>query len=216
MFIHSINIGQPQMRRRNGAEVLTGGDKQPVPSADLHVLGFAGDGQADTVNHGGADKAVCVYSLDHYPHWEQVLGRSLEPGAFSENLTVAGIREDAICIGDTFQVGTAVVQVSQPRTPCAKLAGKHGAPQLVKWVSDANATGFYLRVVQEGSVARGDSFTLMQAHADRITIAAVDDIIFDRSHDRALIAHLAQMPEFGASGRALFNRRLMQLRGAAS
>ena len=84
MQVISINIGQPQMRLRNGAHVLTGGDKQPVTSAYLHTLGLADDGQADTVNHGGADKAVCVYAFDHYPHWEQVLGRSLEPGAFSE------------------------------------------------------------------------------------------------------------------------------------
>ena len=217
MQVISINIGQPHMRLRNGAHVLTGGDKQPVTSAYLHTLGFADDGQADTINHGGADKAVCVYPFDHYGHWEQVLRRSLEPGAFSENLTVQGIDEKTVCIGDVFQVGEALLQVTQPRTPCAKLAGKHGEPQLVKWVADANATGFYMRVLREGTVARGDAFTLVEAHPARISIAAVDDIIFDRerSRDAALIAKLVEMPEFGDSGRAIFRRRLAKLQEQA-
>lgn len=213
MRIHSVNIAQPQLRARNGAEVLTGGDKLPVAGADLHTLGLAGDDQADKVNHGGADKAVCVYSYDHYPYWEQKLGRTLAPGAFSENLTVQGIDEREVCIGDVFQAGSALVQVSMPRTPCAKLAGKHDEPQLAKWVADANATGFYLRVLEEGQVAPGDSFTLVQAHPEHISVASVVDIIFDRSRDRALIARLAQMPEFGATGRALFAKRLEKLAG---
>lgn len=210
MVIHSVNIGQPQWRQRNGAEVLTGGDKQPVASAELHSLGFAGDGQADMLNHGGESRAVCVYSFDHYAHWEQVLGRALQPGAFSENLTVTGVHEDEICIGDVFQAGTALLQVSLPRTPCAKLAGKHGEPQLAKWVADANATGFYMCVLQPGRVAQGDAFTLVEARPERISIAAVDDIIFDRRQDAALLARLVQMPEFEV-WRAVFSRRLAKL-----
>lgn len=211
MRVHSVNIGQPQMRLRNRVEVLTGGDKQPVANAYLHTLGLAGDGQGDTVNHGGADKAVCVYAFDHYPYWEQVLGHKLEPGAFSENLTVQGIDEKTVCIGDVFQVGKALLQVTQLRTPCAKLAGKHDEPQLVKWVADTNATGFYMRVLREGTIARGDAFTLVEAHPARISIADVDDIIFDRSTDTALMAKLVEMPEFGDSGRAIFRRRLAKL-----
>jgi MOSC domain-containing protein YiiM len=102
-----------------------------------------------------------------------------------------------------------------PRTPCAKLAGKHGEPRLAKWVADANATGFYLRVLEEGRVAAGDPFTLVQAHPERISIASVVDIIFDRSHDEALIARLLQMPEFGDSIRPWFAKRLEKLSGQA-
>jgi MOSC domain-containing protein YiiM len=213
MYIHSINIGIPQLRPRSGVKVLTGGDKQPVETAWLHRLGFAGDGQGDTVNHGGVDKAVCVYPFDHYPHWEQKLGRSLGVGAFSENLTVAGLNEEIVCIGDIFRAGTALLQVTQPRTPCSKLAGKHDEPHLIKWVSDANFTGFYMRVLEEGRVSRGDSFEMVRAHPDRISIAAVDDIIFDRGSDPELIARLVAMPEFGDSGRKIFARRLAKLTG---
>lgn len=211
MYIQSVNVGMPQMRLRNGGDVLTGGDKQPVPSAFLHMLGFEGDGQGDAVNHGGADKAVCIYSLDHYPHWEAVLQRPLPSGSFSENLTVMGLDEQKVCIGDIFRAGAALLQVTQPRTPCSKLAGKHGEPQLVKWVADANYTGCYMRVLAEGLVARGDAFELVQSHPDRISIAAVNDIIFDRHVDRGLMERLIEMPEFGDSGRRIFTRRLAKM-----
>jgi MOSC domain-containing protein YiiM len=213
MFIQSVNIGLPQMRSRNAGSVLTGGDKEPVGEAHLTPLGFEGDGQGDRVHHGGPDKAVCVYALDHYPHWERVLGRPLPPGSFSENLTVLGLDEHAIAIGDIFRAGEALVQVCQPRMPCAKLAAKLGEAQLVKWIADANFTGFYLRVLEEGRVARGDAFDLVEAHADRISIAAVNDIIYDRSADVSLIARLLELPEFGDSGRAIFAQRLAKAQG---
>jgi MOSC domain-containing protein YiiM len=215
MYVQSINVGLPELRARSGNDVLTGGDKLPVPSAYLRQLGFEGDGQADTVNHGGPDKAVCVYSLDYYGHWEHVLGRPLPPGSFSENLTVLGLDDADACIGDVYQVGGALLQVAQPRMPCAKLAAKLGEPQLVKWIADANYTGFYLRVLAEGPVARGDAFVRVETHKDRISIAAVNEIIYDRSADYALIARLASLPEFGESGRAIFTRRLARLAEAA-
>jgi MOSC domain-containing protein YiiM len=96
--------------------------------------------------------------------------------------------------------------------PCAKLAAKHGEPLLVKWIADANFTGFYMRVLAEGTVTRGDDFELVQAHSDRISIAAVNDIIYDRSIDLALITKLADLPEFGDSGRSIFARRLARLK----
>jgi MOSC domain-containing protein YiiM len=214
-FIQSVNIGRPQLRLRNGSDVLTGGDKQPVPSAFLYKLGFEGDGQGDSVNHGGADKAVCVYAVDHYPHWERILERPLPAGSFSENLTISNLDEHAVSIGDVFRAGAALLQVSQPRMPCAKLAAKHGEPQLVKWIADANFTGFYMRVLSEGLVARGDAFELLKSHPERISVAAVNDIIYGRSADPALIAKLAGLAEFGDSGRAIFANRLAQLTGGS-
>jgi MOSC domain-containing protein YiiM len=215
MYIQSVNLGLPQLRARNGSDVLTGGDKLPVASAYLRQLGFEGDGQGDTVNHGGADKAVCVYSLDYYGHWERTLQRPLPPGSFSENLTILGLDDAAACIGDVYRAGGALLQVAQPRMPCAKLAAKLGEPQLVKWIADANYTGFYMRVLEEGPVARGDAFTCVATHPDRISIAAVNDIIYDRSGDLALLARLAALPEFGESGRVIFARRLAKMAAEA-
>jgi MOSC domain-containing protein YiiM len=178
----------------------------------LRSCGFEGDGQADLVNHGGPEKAVCVYPFDHYAHWERELGRRLEPGAFSENLTVSGAVETEVCIGDVFRVGEAVVQVSQPRTPCSKLAGKNGERLLTKWVGQTGYTGYYLRVLSEGLVSVDDAFERVENHPDRISVADVDDVIFGRSEDLGLIESLANLPEFGADGRALFAQRLVRWR----
>jgi MOSC domain-containing protein YiiM len=127
MRIISVNVGLPTTRRYEGREVITGGAKKPVPHAMLRFENFDGDRQADQVNHGGFEKAVCVYPLDHYPYFKRQLERDLQPGAFSENLTVSGAIETEVCVGDVFRIGEATVQVSQPRMQCAKLAGKNGS-----------------------------------------------------------------------------------------
>ena len=205
----SLNVALPQAQLYGREEVRTGGAKKPVRNALLRTYGFDGDGQADLVNHGRVDKAVCVYPFDHYAHWESVFGHGLEPGAFSENLTISGAVETAVCIGDVFRVGEAVVQVSQPRTPCSKLAGKNGQRLLTKWVGQAGYTGFYMRVLSEGLVRSGDAFERVESHPDLITVADVNGVIFGRSEDEGLIERLANLPEFG--GRALFAEILDRL-----
>ncbi len=208
MRVVSVNVGLPATLRYGAEEVVTGGLKRPVPGAWLRTDGFEGDGQADLANHGGEDKAVCVYPFDHYPYWEQALGRGLDPGAFSENLTVFGIVETEVCIGDVFGVGGATVRVSQPRTPCAKLAGKNGERLLTRWVGETGYTGFYLRVLSGGWVETGDAFEPVERHPDSISVADVNGVIFGRTEDPALVERLANLPEFAAGGRALFAERV--------
>jgi MOSC domain-containing protein YiiM len=209
--IVSLNVALPQVQRYGREELRTGGAKKPVPRALLRFEGFDGDGQADKVNHGGVDKAVCVYPFDHYAHWEKVFGRRLEPGAFSENLTVSGAVETGVCIGDVFRAGEAVLQVSQPRTPCSKLAGKNGQRLLPKWIGRTGYTGFYMRVLSEGLVSEGDPFERIENHPDLIAVADVNDVIYERSTDAGLIERLANLPEFGGDGRTRFARRLDRL-----
>jgi MOSC domain-containing protein YiiM len=154
---------------------------------------------------------VCVYPFDHYPYWSRQLGRDLKPGAFSENLTISGAIETEVCVGDVFRIGEASVQVSQPRMPCAKLAGKNESKRLPKLMVNVGYTGFYMRVLSEGLVAVGDSFDLFRAHPARITIAEVNSIIYEKSYDVALIERLAELAEFSEVGRTLYARRLEQL-----
>lgn len=215
MRVVSLNVALPSTQLYGQEEVFTGGAKRPVRRAMLRRLGFEGDGQGDTVNHGGLDKAVCVYPFGHYAHWEKVLGREIGPGGFSENLTVSGAVETEICIGDVFRAGGATVQVSQPRTPCGKLAAKNGERRFAKWVAQAGYTGFYMRVLSEGVVEEGNDFEIVERHPDRISIAAVNDAFLGRSHDETLISRLSTLPEFGADGRALFAARLARLRGVS-
>ena len=208
----SLNVGLPRAQHYGREVVWTAGAKGPVPEAMLRLHGFEGDDQADRRNHGGPDKAVCVYPFDHYPYWVRLLGRALDPASFSENLTVSGAVEDEVCIGDVFGVGEAVVQVSQPRTPCGKLAGKNRQRTLVRLITQAGFTGFYMRVLSEGLVSNGDGFEPIERHPDRIPVAAVNEIAFGRSEDERLIERLANLPEFGADGRAIFAERLERLR----
>jgi MOSC domain-containing protein YiiM len=208
MRIISLNVGLPSAQRYEGRELITGGAKEPVHSAVLRFGNFDGDRQADRVNHGGFERAVCVYPFDHYPYWNRQLGRDLQPGAFSENLTVSGAIETEVCVGDVFRIGEASVQVCQPRMPCAKLASKNGSKMLPKLMVSVGYTGFYMRVLSEGLVAAGDSFDLVLAHPDRITIADVNSIIYEKSYDLALIKRLAELAEFSEVGRTLFAQRL--------
>jgi MOSC domain-containing protein YiiM len=213
----SLNVGMPRTQYYGREVVWTAGLRKPVPNALLRLHGFQGDGQADRVNHGGVDKAVCVYAFDHYAHWEQALGRSLEPAAFSEQLTVSGAVESEVCIGDVFRIGEAIIQDSQPRTPCGKLAGKNGQRLLTKWVGQTGYIEFYMQVLSEGVLSEGvvrsgDPFDLIERHPDHISTTAVNDIIFGRSEDTGLISRLADLPEFGADDRALFAERLERLR----
>ena len=211
MRVVSVNVGLPARRRYGDEEVLTGCLMRPVPCAMLHPGGFEGDGQADLLNHGGEDKAVCVYPSDHYPYWERTMGRGLGPGAFSENLTVSGIVETEVCIGDVFGVGGATVRVSQPRTPCAKLAGKNAERLLTRWVGETGFTGFYMRVLSGGWVEAGDPFEPVERHPDSISVADVNGVIFGQTEDPALVERLANLPEFAAGARALFAERLERL-----
>jgi MOSC domain-containing protein YiiM len=206
-----LNVGLPRAQHYGREVVWTAGAKRPLPNAVLRFHAFEGDGQADRLNHGGVDKAVCVYPFDHYAHWSKLFGRTLEPASFSENLTVSSAVENEVCIGDVFRMGKAVVQVSQPRTPCGKLAGKNGQRLLARRVAQTGYTGFYMRVLSEGPISIGDAFELVERHPDRISIIAVNDIVFRRSEDERLIERLANLPELGADGLALFAERLERL-----
>lgn len=180
--IESLNIGKPRTEMFGGKEVTTGICKKPV-SGPLHLkkTGFEGDGVADLKHHGGDDKAVCVYSMDHYPYWEEVLGMKMPVAAFGENLSVLNLSEDDVCIGDIFQLGTAIVIVSQPRQPCKTLALRYGRNDLVKLVVDSGYTGFYFKVMREGVVERTDNPVLMERDCHNVTISFANNIFH---HDR--------------------------------
>ncbi len=182
MIVESLNVGLPKKEIFDGKEIITGICKGPV-SVSLHLgkLGFDGDGVADTKNHGGPDKAVCVYSLDHYPYWGELLGIKLPPAAFGENLSVSNLKEEEVCIGDIFLLGTAAVQISQPRQPCRTLAARYGRNDLVKLVVNSGFTGFYFRVLQEGIVEMGTPLVLMEKDPHEISVAFANRIFH---HDR--------------------------------
>jgi MOSC domain-containing protein YiiM len=156
--IVSLQIGIPATYRDDGgASFESAIHKQPVAGRlALGLLGLEGDEQVDTKHHGGPDKALCVYPSVHLRHWGARLGRELGPGAFGENLSVDGQDETDVCIGDVFAIGDVRVEVSQPRQPCFKLARRWGAKELAHWVQTSGKVGWYLRVLEPGTLAAGD------------------------------------------------------------
>jgi len=201
----SIQIGRP---------TALGGDepwvtsilKTPV-SAPLMLdwLDLEGDEQADLSVHGGRDKAVCVYSSDHFPFWQATLARpDLGPGAFGENFTVSGLVEQTICLGDVFEIGEAVVQVSQPRSPCWKLGRKWERLDLPKLVLREGRTGWYFRVLQPGIVAPEQALTLTERPYASWTIAAVNRLAYAKKSEGLQDERraLAECPALAESWRA--------------
>lgn len=208
--IVSINIGLPQVLvDLEGTEVTTGFSKSSIQgSIYLAMLNFEGDGQADLKHHGGVDKAVCVYPAEHYDYWRKALDRDFGSAAFGENLTTRGLTEKDVCIGDMFKLGEAVVQVTQPRQPCYKLAFKHKVRNLPLLVQDTGFTGYYFRVLKEGWVSAADQLQLIQPDSAQITIAYANQIMHhDKTHKQGIEAVL-HVSALSASWRRTLQNRL--------
>ena len=207
--IVSLNVGRPEPFRWNGKTLLTGIFKKPAAGRRyLSRTGLEGDGQADLKHHGGTEKAVCVYSYEHYPFWEEALRRQLAPGAFGENLTLLGRAEEEVCIGDTYRWGEAVLQVSQPRQPCFKLSAVFGVPELPLLVQETGFTGYYFRVLQEGLVAGTDAFEKLTSHPDAVSVSFANRVMHDDKTDLAGVRRLLAVPELSTSWRSSLSKRL--------
>ncbi|MBU8905029.1 MOSC domain-containing protein [Desertibacillus haloalkaliphilus] len=210
--IVSVNVGQPQWLRSERGDVETGFIKTPVDGpVYLSKENLAGDRQADMKNHGGIDKAVCVYSYDHYHYWERELGIQLEASAFGENLTVRGLTEADVCIGDVFQLGGAVVQVSQPRQPCYKIARVHKLENLPQRVQQTGYSGFYFRVLEEGHVSKHSRLVVKERHKSGVSIAFANQTMYHDKENQQALKKLVNVEELAASWKKPLLQRLEKL-----
>lgn len=208
----SLNVGLPTALVCPGRTVMSAIRKAPVAGPlPLARSGLAGDGQADLVVHGGADKAVCAYPTEHLPYWSKRLGRPLVPAGFGENLSTEGLLERDLHIGAVFRLGSATVQVSQPRGPCFKLAALHGEPHLAQWVQRAGFTGFYLRCLEPGTIEAGDPFALIDPNDRAPTVADAVRVKFNDPDDRAMLERLAACIELADAWRSVFAKRMAAL-----
>jgi MOSC domain-containing protein YiiM len=172
--IVSVNVGRPRLEewRWRGRPVKTAICKEPVSGPVLaEGVNLAGDDQADRRIHGGPDKAVYAYALEDYEWWAGYLGRTLPPGTFGENLTTVGIDVTNSGIGDRWRVGGAVLEVTQPRDPCFKLALRMGEAGFGKQFNAARRPGAYLRIVEPGLITGGDPITVVGAAPPALRIA---------------------------------------------
>lgn len=203
----SVRVGRPRVID-DGDPWVTAFHKSPVEGPiRLGALNLEGDEQADRRVHGGPDKAVCVYPADHLAGWRSELDDAeVGPGAFGENLTVAEQTEDTVCVGDLYRIGSALVQVSQPRGPCWKLARRWGRPDLVRRVVASGRTGWYLRVLEPGELAASELLPLLARPHPEWTIARVNALAYAPAaeRDRSAARELASCAALAEGWRTFF------------
>ncbi|MEI2301863.1 MOSC domain-containing protein [Ensifer sp. MJa1] len=191
---------------------LSGIDKRPACGAVyLGATGFAGDHQGDVKRHGGIDKAVHHYPLDHYHAWAQDIGSvpPLEmPGAFGENLSTVGLTENDIAVGDRFRLGQALLEVSQGRQPCWKLNRRFGLPDMARRVQQSGRTGWYYRVIEAGFVSAGDRLQLLDRPAAEWTIGRLWHYLYVDTLNREALSQIANLAVLPPSWRDYAAKRL--------
>ena len=196
--IVSVNVGRPaQVGVRRGRAVMSAIGKVPV-SGRVRVAGVnvAGDDQADRRVHGGPDKAVYAYASEDTAWWSARLARPLGPGAFGENLTVAGVDVTGAVVGERWRIGSVELQVCQPRLPCYKLGLRFGDPQMLKLFAQAGRPGAYLRILAEGELEAGDQVDISDRPSHGVTVGLVARAI---TLDETLLAQAAAAPELPES-----------------
>lgn len=210
MKLLAVNVGRPRPVPYRGGVVSTGIYKEPVAGPVwVRWLNLDGDGQADLKVHGGEHKAVYAYPFEHYAFWSRELRRNdLGYGQFGENLTVEGLLEEQVHIGDVYRIGAALLQVSQPRSPCFKLGVRMGDAAFVARFAAAIYTGFYLRVLEEGRVQAGDAIARVEQAKDSISVRDAFRLRHGSGGTRAEYEHAAQIGALTPSWRAAFEKRL--------
>lgn len=210
MKLVSLNVGLPREVVWNGKPVTTGIFKQPVDGPrQLDLLNLDGDRQADLSVHGGPNKAVYGYPLEHYALWRAELPElAFEAGMFGENFTTEGLNEAELLIGERFRVGTAEVRVSEPRMPCYKLGVRFGQADMVKRFLASRRSGFYFAVVQPGMVTAGDEFIRLERPDHGVTVADITRVFAFEKDDHTTIRQITELENFSESWRAYFLAQL--------
>ena len=213
MKLLSINVGRPRPVPYRDGVVSTGIYKEPVTGPVwARRLNLDGDGQADLKVHGGEHKAVYAYPFEHYAFWFREAGRNdIAYGQFGENLTVEGLLEGQVNIGDAYCIGEALLQVSQPRSPCFKLGIRMGDEQFPARFAAENRTGFYLRVLEEGRIAAGDAIMLAECAKDSVSVSSAFRLRHGTGGTRAEYERAVQISAFSPSWRAAFEKRLADI-----
>ena len=209
MKVVSVNVGLPREVLWKGRTVTTGIFKDPVHGrVALRRLNLDGDKQADLSVHGGSEKAVYVYAVEHYAYWRQELpGMELPWGMFGENLTTEGLVDGAVNIGDRFRMGSAEVVVTQPRMPCQKLAVRFGRSDIIKRFLASRRTGFYFRVLKEGAIGAGDAIEQIGRDESDLTVADITRLYALEKDDVETLQRAAQHNVLPDDWREYFRRQ---------
>ena len=202
----SVNVGLPRDIAWRGKVVHSGIYKSPVAGrCRVTKRNVEGDGQGDLAGHGGEQRAVFVYQLDSYRYWQERLGRGdFAHGQFGENFTVDGLPDEDVCIGDRYRIGTALFEVTQPRTTCYRVGIRMDEPQMAALLTSSGRPGFYFRVLEEGDVTAGDSATLVSKGPELMTVAAINGLLYSKDHRHDLLVRALRIPALSPGWRQSF------------
>ena len=192
----SVNVGLPRDIEWQGKLVRTAIWKRSISHrAMVRRLNLDGDGQGDLAGHGGEQRAVMVYQLDSYRYWESHLHRNdFEYGQFGENFTVEGLSDNEVCIGDRYQIGSAVFEVTQPRVTCYRVGIRMNVPQMAALLVSHHRPGFYLRVIEEGEVGAGDEIRKVAEGPGKVSVAEMDSLLYLPGSKRERLEIAARIP----------------------
>jgi ferredoxin-NADP reductase/MOSC domain-containing protein YiiM len=206
----SVNVGMPKDVSWQGRTVFTGVFKDPVSGpARVRKLNIDGDGQGDLAGHGGEQRAVFVYQMDSYRHWERELGRSdFVYGQFGENFTLDGLNDDEVCIGDRYRIGSALFEVSQPRVTCYRVGIRMDEPRIPALLVSHHRPGFYFRVLEEGDVQAGDEIVKVAAGEEQMAVAEVDALLYLPGHPRQQLLRALRIPALSGGWQTSFRALL--------
>ena len=200
----SVNVGLPKDISWKNRTVYTGAWKTPVTGRRMvRRLNIDGDGQGDLAGHGGENRAVLVYQLDSYRHWAKEFHRDdLVPGLLGENLTVEGLPDDEVCIGDRYRIGQAVFEVTQPRVTCYRAGMRIGEPRMAALLVSHRRPGFYCRVITEGEVEAGQEIVKIGDGPEQITVAEIDALLYLPGHPRDALQRALRIPALSPGWKA--------------
>ncbi len=210
MKLLSVNVSAPKQMLWRGRPVRTGFFKEPVAGpVRITRQRVQGDVRVDLDAHGGLDNAVYAYPHEHYAHWGEFLGLdAMAYGYLGENLTLEGLLEDALHVGDVLRVGSAVLQIAKPRQPCFKLAGRMNRPDFPKVFEESGRVGFYLRVLEEGEVEAGNPIERAAADPRKVSVREMMGLMRGREPDPAMLRRALQIESLSQKLRVRFKRML--------
>src|SRR5690242_10851428 len=206
----SVNVGMPKEVLWQGKSVFTGVFKDPVAGPRrVRKLNIDGDGQGDLAGHGGEERAVFVYQIDSYRYWERELARSdFVHGQFGENFTIEGLSDDEVCIGDRYQIGGAIFEVTQPRVTCYRVGIRMNDPRIPALLVSHHRPGFYFRVLQEGEVEAGDEILKLGTGPEEMTVAEVSALLYLPGHPRQQLLRAVRIPALSSGWQDSFRALL--------
>jgi ferredoxin-NADP reductase/MOSC domain-containing protein YiiM len=215
----SVNVGLPRDIAWKGRTVHTAIWKEPVGGrCRVRRLNLDGDGQGDLAGHGGEQRAVFVYQIESHRYWQEQLRRSdFVPGQFGENFTIEGLPDDAVCIGDRYQIGDAIFEVTQPRVTCYRVGIRLNEPRMPALLTSSGRPGFYLRVLQEGEVGAGDEIVKVGESRERMTVAEINALLYSAHHEQDRLERALSIEALSPGWRRSFQELLKsQTAGARS